>query len=115
MREDQVKKMAAEGNTAKPGWKDIAQGGLILAGGTARHFKTGDWRSYRPLWDSDKCTNCLRCWVYCPDMSIIISKGRVDGIKLEHCKGCGICARVCPPKVQAIEMVLESHDKEKAG
>jgi pyruvate ferredoxin oxidoreductase delta subunit len=51
----------------------------------------------------DKCIDCLTCWVYCPDDSIIIKDDKMAGIKLSHCKGCGICASVCPKK--AIAMV----------
>jgi pyruvate ferredoxin oxidoreductase delta subunit len=37
----------------------------------------------------------------------------VVGIDLEHCKGCGICAEVCPPKIKAIEMVQEAELRQK--
>ena len=33
--------------------------------------------------------------------------GKVCGIDLDYCKGCGICAFECPDKAGAIEMVLE--------
>jgi pyruvate ferredoxin oxidoreductase delta subunit len=44
-----------------------------------------------------------------------VKDGKVVGIDLDHCKGCGICAEVCPPKVQAIKMVQETELTAKEG
>ncbi|OIP38600.1 ferredoxin [Candidatus Desantisbacteria bacterium CG2_30_40_21] len=90
------------------GWKGLPIGGLILEGGTAEQYKTGGWRNIRPVMDTEKCINCLLCWVYCPDSSIMVENEKIVGFDLEHCKGCGICAKECPPKVQAIKMVSEA-------
>jgi len=90
----------------KLGWKSLPIGDVLEAG-TAFEFKTGDWRSFRPVHDDEKCTNCLICWIYCPDSSILVKDGKFAGFDLDHCKGCGICASVCPPKVKAIKMVDE--------
>ena len=38
----------------------------------------------------------MTCWVYCPDDCIIIQENKMVGFKLSHCKGCGICAKMCP-------------------
>ena len=73
-------------------WKEIPIGGVITDVGNSVEYKTGDWRSYRPVWDEKKCNNCKVCWVYCPDGSIVIKNGVMTGIDLDHCKGCGICA-----------------------
>jgi len=48
------------------------------------------------------------CWFFCPENTIDVVE--VDGksmprIDYEYCKGCGICAQVCPTK--AISMVEE--------
>ncbi|MDI6785922.1 MAG: 4Fe-4S binding protein [bacterium] len=90
-----------------PNWKELPMGGLILEAGSAENYKTGGWRSIKPIHDKDKCINCLNCWIYCPDSSIIVEDGKVVGINYEFCKGCGICAHECPPKVAAISMVEE--------
>ena len=89
------------------GWKDLPRGGVILEAGSAEEYETGGWRAFRPIWDKEKCVKCLRCWIHCPDDSILVEDGEVVGIKYSHCKGCGICAEVCPPRAQAIEMVSE--------
>ena len=66
--------------------------------------ETGEWRSQRPTLDSEKCTQCGLCWMYCPDNAIKPEKDRY-GISYKYCKGCGICAKECPQK--AISMVTE--------
>jgi pyruvate ferredoxin oxidoreductase delta subunit len=66
----------------------------------------------RPVLDREKCTDCLICWIYCPDTAVIVEDGKVVGFNLFHCKGCGICARECPPKVQAIKMIPEVEAEE---
>lgn len=74
--------------------------------------RTGDWRQKRPvLVDPQVCSavkqgavTCQLCWVFCPDACVSRSIGPT--FDLEHCKGCGICAEVCPTK--AIEMVAEA-------
>ena len=92
------------------GWKDIPIGGLIVEAGNAVEYKTGTWRAFRPIVDQEECTNCLLCWVYCPDMSILVDDEEMVGFDLEYCKGCGICAKECP--VNAIEMVEEGRIEE---
>jgi pyruvate ferredoxin oxidoreductase delta subunit len=90
------------------GWKDLPMGGIIDEPGNAVEYKTGDWRTYRPIWHEDKCIHCFICWIYCPDNAILAKDGKIIGVDLEHCKGCGICAHECPDKANAIEMKLEA-------
>lgn len=98
----------------EPGWKELPRGGIITEPGTSAKYKTGDWRTERPVWDPEKCVQCMICWVYCPDSAIMINEeGKVSGIDYEHCKGCGICAQECPPKVQAYTMHPESEFRGK--
>ena len=28
---------------------------------------TGNWRTYRPVIDHEKCTTCMNCYIFCPD------------------------------------------------
>ncbi len=90
------------------GWKECLWGGLIVDAGNSALYKTGDWRSQRPIRIQDKCTDCLQCWIMCPDGSITVENGKVVGIDYDYCKGCGICAKICP--FEAIEMVPEGEE-----
>jgi len=88
-------------------WKDLPIGAIIPIPSTSLHYKTGGWRSRRPIWLKEKCIQCLRCWLYCPDSAIIVTKGNVLGINYDYCKGCGVCSEVCPKKASAIVMEEE--------
>ena len=35
------------------------------------------------------------------------------GFDLDYCKGCGICANMCPAKPKAIEMMTETDAKDE--
>lgn len=83
---------------AKVDLKKMPLGARVCNPGSSEAILTGDWRSYTPILDSNKCINCLACWMYCPDNSVIVKDGVMEGFKMSHCKGCGICAQVCPKK-----------------
>ncbi|HEY3375474.1 MAG TPA: 4Fe-4S binding protein [Candidatus Aquicultor sp.] len=87
------------------GWKKQPLGATIPTAGNAVDNKTGGWRTERPVQDAEKCTNCLLCWINCPDSSVRVKDEKWDGFDYEHCKGCGICAKVC--NVGAITMINE--------
>ncbi|MDZ7815058.1 MAG: 4Fe-4S binding protein [Planctomycetota bacterium] len=103
----------------KPGWKDIPIGGKIVESGNAHSYVTGGWRTYRPVYNAENCIQCMSCFYYCPDSSILAKDGKVTGVDYDHCKGCGVCARECPVNKRemkkpegerklAIEMELDS-------
>jgi len=50
------------------------------------------------------CTQCDRCWLACPDVSVIVEAAayRVD---LDHCKGCLLCVAECPRGAIVVEEV----------
>ena len=75
--------------------KDMIIGSRVHGGG-AEKFETGDWRSLTPVVDMSTCIDCMTWWIYCPDSCIIVENNEMVGIKLTHCKGCGICAKMCP-------------------
>lgn len=79
-------------------------GAVVTKPGSSMEHKTGGWRTRRPIVDVEKCVNCLICWIYCPDSSIIRLEKHV-AVNYDYCKGCGICAMECPAK--AITMVEE--------
>ena len=80
-----------------------------VAGGKAPAGSRADWRTFRPVVDSEKCTGCRMCWVYCPEHCIEMVDGK-SVIDYAYCKGCGICVEECP--VGAVEMKSESEKGE---
>ncbi len=75
--------------------------GSYEPGSMARGGKKGEL-SRIPRVEAGKCTQCLACWIFCPDSAVVVT-GKVVEIGLDHCKGCGICATECPEG--AIQMV----------
>jgi pyruvate ferredoxin oxidoreductase delta subunit len=66
--------------------------------------KTGSWRTFKPVYDLEKCNMCRFCWFYCPEGCIYDKKEEMI-FDFDYCKGCGICANECPK--DAIEMVRD--------
>ncbi|NLG86321.1 MAG: 4Fe-4S binding protein [Firmicutes bacterium] len=89
-------------------WKEVPVAGWLEKKGNAKEYETGDWRTIKPVWIEKNCIQCLRCFVYCPDLAILSQGEKVAGIDYQHCKGCGICANECPSKPKALEMVAET-------
>ncbi len=57
---------------------------------------TGNWRTFRPAIDYNKCTDCMICYAYCPESAMSVGQdGRVK-IDYDNCKGCMICQTECP-------------------
>jgi len=77
----------------KLSWKQLPEGDVLEAG-TSKKFKTGNWRSVRPV---------LICWVYCPDSAIKTKDGKFFEFDYDYCKGCGICAHECPKDAISME------------
>ena len=86
-------------------WEALPVAGVVRPAEAPRP-RTGGWRTgQKPVADVSACVNCLLCWLYCPDSSITLEGETFKGFDLDYCKGCAICADVCP--VGAIEMVAE--------
>jgi pyruvate ferredoxin oxidoreductase delta subunit len=96
---------------SEPLWKTLTPGSVILEAGNAVKFKTGTWRAFRPRWIEENCIQCLFCWMYCPDMSVIVEDGKRKDFNYEYCKGCGICARECPGKKGKKAIIMEEEGK----
>ncbi len=60
-------------------------------------------RTKRPVIDTDACSECGLCFLYCPEG--IIERGKPYTIRYDFCHGCGLCAVECPR--DAITMVEE--------
>jgi len=95
-----------------PNWEEIPQGTalpvatldqVVVGPGSSWQNLTGTWRTSSPRYMKEKCVRCLRCWWSCPEGTI--KRLADDYMKWDYryCKGCGICAEVCP--ASAIEMV----------
>ncbi len=73
--------------------------------------KTGNWRTFKPIYIHEKCIACGTCKRVCPEgVAFQTDKLNSSGKQYfdcdyDYCKGCGICAAECPAK--AIEMELE--------
>jgi 2-oxoacid:acceptor oxidoreductase gamma subunit (pyruvate/2-ketoisovalerate family)/2-oxoacid:acceptor oxidoreductase delta subunit (pyruvate/2-ketoisovalerate family) len=94
-----------------PTYKELPLGGAtpsiqtdagLVGPGSFIENKTGSWRTFKPIYDQEKCNMCLFCWFYCPEGCIERQDEKME-IDYDYCKGCGICANECPK--EAIEMV----------
>ncbi len=86
-------------------WIEVPRAGHVLDAGNAQYYDTGSWGTFKPVLDKEKCHDDLLCWVACPDSCIIVEDGVMIGFDYQLCKGCGICAEICPDKFSAITMV----------
>ena len=77
-------------------WQELTPGCEIYEPATASMTITGEWRTMVPKWDATKCKQCLLCAPYCPDSSSPVVDGKRQDFDFDHCKGCGICYKVCP-------------------
>ena len=134
---------AQKGNTLPVStFEDMADG--TFETGTSAFEKRGVAVNV-PVWDKAKCIQCNQCSLVCPHAAIrpvLVSKEEaannpatfetvpVKGIKdipegmtfrmqvsPLDCLGCGVCAQVCPDKVQALTMkpIDEVQDVEAAN
>ena len=85
-------------------WQERTPGAEIYEPATSKLVMTGEWRTMTPVFDPERCKQCMLCVPYCPDASIPVKDGKRADTDLDHCKGCGICAKVCP--FEAIRMEL---------
>ena len=86
-------------------WQELPVAGVVEPRADLRP-RTGTYRTgVRPAVERARCVDCLLCWIYCPDSAVLLDGAAFGSIDLDHCKGCEICAEVCP--TGAIEMVAE--------
>jgi len=45
------------------GWREIPIAAVCWRPST--EFLTGDWKTFKPVRDLEKCTRCLLCVIYC--------------------------------------------------
>jgi pyruvate ferredoxin oxidoreductase delta subunit len=77
----------------------LTRGAVILEPGSTKKYKTGEWRTYRPIIDTSKCIKCNKCWLICPDAAVgpRASDGKSE-VNYDYCKGCLMCEKTCPVK-----------------
>lgn len=92
-------------------WKEVNPGSVITEPGSSEKFKTGSWRSSKPVWKEENCIQCLFCWIYCPDNAVKVKDGKRGEFNYEYCKGCGICALECPGKKGNKAIIMEEEGK----
>jgi len=86
-------------------WQDLIPGAAIYEPATSMLVNTGDWRVNTPVYKEEKCRHCMLCIPYCPDSSIPVKDGKREDFDFMHCKGCGVCYKICP--FEAIDFVKE--------
>ncbi|MCL2173067.1 MAG: 4Fe-4S binding protein [Nitrososphaerota archaeon] len=91
------------------GWKNLVMAAVSQKPST--DFLTGDWKTFMPVADFEKCVTCLTCVMLCPEGAARLDSntGKVY-FDLNFCKGCGICAAECPTKA----IVMQIPEKDKA-
>ena len=77
--------------------EDLTIGGNIYTAANAREFKTGDWRSMKPVFHPELCKQCGMCFPVCPEDAIPVGQDLLrKDFNFDYCRGCGVCAKVCP-------------------
>ncbi len=115
------------------GWDEVTQGIILTSfegdASNVSHLKAEErdysefnsytasvasWRVEKPVFNIDVCIDCQNCWVWCPDSSIISRDKQMLGIDYDHCKGCAVCAEVCPTNPKSLIMFNEQTALDEA-
>jgi pyruvate ferredoxin oxidoreductase delta subunit len=115
------------------GWDDITQGTILTSfEGDATEVvnqkseermysdfnsytaTVASWRVDKPVFNIDACIDCQNCWIWCPDTSILSRDKQMLGIDYDHCKGCAVCAEVCPTNPKSLIMFSEQTALDEA-
>lgn len=88
-----------------PTWQETPPGvalskgtkaGISVGPGSMSQNLTGSWGVSEPIYDQGKCVRCQRCWFICPEGCVVRKEDDSLHFDLRYCKGCGLCAKVCP-------------------
>jgi len=83
--------------------------GVVVQPGTTRDQKMSGWRIYRPRFLQENCIGDRACELCCPDGAVYRIEKRKYDVDLDACKGCGICAEMCPVE----DIVMEVEEEER--
>lgn len=93
---------------------DMHQEDRTYTDNSSYKLSVAHWRTEKPVHNVEHCINCYFCWVYCPDSSILVRDEKMTGVDYKHCKGCGVCADVCPTNPKSLIMFQDFVTKEEA-
>ena len=87
-------------------------GPLIVDPKKSKGDKTGAWRiQVRPKYLQKNCIACRMCVLICPEGCVSGAEKNTFNADFTYCKGCGLCADICPKK--DIDMVQEQDGGKK--
>jgi pyruvate ferredoxin oxidoreductase delta subunit len=87
-------------------------GPLIVKPSKSKGDKTGAWRTkLRPRFLQKDCIACKMCLLICPEGCIQGKDKNTYTSDPNYCKGCGLCAQVCPKKDIVMEEESEGEKK----
>lgn len=72
-------------------------GPLVVNPAKSKGDKTGNWRmQVKPKYLQKNCIACRMCLLVCPEGCIQGKEKNTYLCDYNYCKGCGLCAWVCP-------------------
>jgi len=72
-------------------------GPLVVKPYRSKGDKTGSWRiKLKPKFLQKDCIACKVCVLICPESCIQGKDKNTYIANYDYCKGCGLCAQVCP-------------------
>lgn len=85
----------------------VSGGGMenVTRTGNSAAKHTGNWRTFKPMIDYQRCTDCMICYAYCPESAMSVGRDGKIQIDYDNCKGCMICLTECP--LRAISQLRE--------
>jgi len=74
-------------------------GPIYAKPGTSKKNLTGSWRTgLKPKFLQQNCIACKMCLIICPESCVTGEEKNTFQSNLDYCKGCGLCAEICPKK-----------------